>query len=43
MVEPLPPPPPVVQVVYDVRGTLEKNRDTFRDDILHLLRESRYM
>ncbi|XP_037313777.1 unconventional myosin-X isoform X2 [Pungitius pungitius] len=29
------------EVVYDVRGTLEKNRDTFRDDILHLLRESR--
>ncbi|KAM6954047.1 unconventional myosin-X [Aplochiton taeniatus] len=29
------------EVVYDVRGTLEKNRDTFRDDILNLLRESR--
>ncbi|KAF3698619.1 Unconventional myosin-X Unconventional myosin-10 [Channa argus] len=28
------------EVVYDVRGTLEKNRDTFRDDILNLLRES---
>ncbi|KAE8290503.1 Unconventional myosin-X Unconventional myosin-10 [Larimichthys crocea] len=28
-------------VVYDVRGMLEKNRDTFRDDILNLLRESR--
>lgn len=29
------------EVVYDVRGMLEKNRDTFRDDILNLLRESR--
>ncbi|XP_068605079.1 unconventional myosin-X [Brachionichthys hirsutus] len=29
------------EVVYDVRGTLEKNRDTFRDDILNLLRDSR--
>nr|XP_057921483.1 unconventional myosin-X isoform X2 [Doryrhamphus excisus] len=29
------------EVVYDVRGTLEKNRDTFRDDVLYLLRESR--
>ncbi|XP_054480331.1 unconventional myosin-X [Anoplopoma fimbria] len=29
------------EVVYDVRGVLEKNRDTFRDDILNLLRESR--
>uniref|UniRef100_A0A9J8ANR1 Myosin X n=1 Tax=Cyprinus carpio carpio TaxID=630221 RepID=A0A9J8ANR1_CYPCA len=29
------------EVVYDVRGILEKNRDTFRDDILNLLRESR--
>uniref|UniRef100_A0A3B5ANI8 Myosin X n=1 Tax=Stegastes partitus TaxID=144197 RepID=A0A3B5ANI8_9TELE len=28
-------------VVYDVRGMLEKNRDTFRDDILNMLRESR--
>ncbi|XP_053507195.1 unconventional myosin-X [Ictalurus furcatus] len=28
------------EVVYDVRGILEKNRDTFRDDILNLLRES---
>ncbi|KAG7273321.1 LOW QUALITY PROTEIN: hypothetical protein CRUP_014431, partial [Coryphaenoides rupestris] len=28
-------------VVYDVRGMLEKNRDTFRDDVLNLLRESR--
>uniref|UniRef100_A0A7N8XV10 Myosin X n=1 Tax=Mastacembelus armatus TaxID=205130 RepID=A0A7N8XV10_9TELE len=29
------------EVLYDVRGMLEKNRDTFRDDILNLLRESR--
>ncbi|XP_031147966.1 unconventional myosin-X isoform X1 [Sander lucioperca] len=29
------------EVLYDVRGVLEKNRDTFRDDILNLLRESR--
>uniref|UniRef100_A0A3P9Q8P5 Myosin X n=1 Tax=Poecilia reticulata TaxID=8081 RepID=A0A3P9Q8P5_POERE len=29
------------EVVYDVRGMLEKNRDTFRDDILNMLRESR--
>uniref|UniRef100_A0A3Q1IMX3 Myosin X n=1 Tax=Anabas testudineus TaxID=64144 RepID=A0A3Q1IMX3_ANATE len=29
------------EVVYDVRGMLEKNRDTFRDDVLNLLRESR--
>nr|XP_061794958.1 unconventional myosin-X-like [Nerophis lumbriciformis] len=29
------------EVVYDVRGTLEKNRDTFRDDVLHMLRDSR--
>lgn len=31
------------QVQYDVRGILEKNRDTFRDDLLNLLRESRYV
>ncbi|XP_039610827.1 unconventional myosin-X isoform X2 [Polypterus senegalus] len=29
------------EVIYDVRGILEKNRDTFRDDVLNLLRESR--
>uniref|UniRef100_A0A8C9EU17 Unconventional myosin-X-like n=1 Tax=Pavo cristatus TaxID=9049 RepID=A0A8C9EU17_PAVCR len=29
------------QVLYDVRGFLEKNRDTFRDDILNMLKESR--
>lgn len=38
---PVTPPGGPLQVVYDVRGTLEKNRDTFRDDILNLLRESR--
>lgn len=37
----LTPPCGLLQVVYDVRGMLEKNRDTFRDDILNLLRESR--
>lgn len=37
----LTPPYGVLQVVYDVRGMVEKNRDTFRDDILNLLRESR--
>lgn len=30
------------QVLYDVRGILEKNRDTFRDDILFILKDSRY-
>ncbi|XP_061091001.1 unconventional myosin-X [Conger conger] len=29
------------EVLYDVRGVLEKNRDTFRDDILNMLKESR--
>ncbi|KAI1898304.1 hypothetical protein AGOR_G00070940 [Albula goreensis] len=29
------------EVLYDVRGVLEKNRDTFRDDILNILKESR--
>lgn len=29
------------EVLYDARGILEKNRDTFRDDLLNLLRESR--
>ncbi|XP_066511803.1 unconventional myosin-X-like [Hoplias malabaricus] len=29
------------EVVYDVRGILEKNRDTFRDDILNTLRDSK--
>uniref|UniRef100_A0A8D0BZW2 Myosin X n=1 Tax=Salvator merianae TaxID=96440 RepID=A0A8D0BZW2_SALMN len=28
------------EVQYDVRGIIEKNRDTFRDDLLNLLRES---
>ncbi|XP_067106712.1 unconventional myosin-X [Osmerus mordax] len=29
------------EVLYDARGILEKNRDTFRDDILNMLKESR--
>uniref|UniRef100_A0A665WVU8 Unconventional myosin-X-like n=1 Tax=Echeneis naucrates TaxID=173247 RepID=A0A665WVU8_ECHNA len=29
------------EVFYDVRGILEKNRDTFRDDILFILKDSR--
>ncbi|KAI5106733.1 unconventional myosin-X, partial [Silurus meridionalis] len=29
------------EVLYDVRGVLEKNRDTFRDDILNMLKDSR--
>ncbi|OCT60969.1 unconventional myosin-X isoform X2 [Xenopus laevis] len=29
------------EVTYDVQGFLEKNRDTFRDDILNMLRDSR--
>lgn len=32
-----------LQVLYDVRGFLEKNRDTFRDDILNMLKDSRYV
>lgn len=31
----------VAQVLYDARGILEKNRDTFRDDILNMLKDSR--
>lgn len=31
------------QVFYDVNGLLEKNRDTFRDDMLKVLKESRYV
>ncbi|XP_028971418.2 unconventional myosin-X isoform X3 [Esox lucius] len=30
------------EVLYDVRGILEKNRDTFRDDILNMLKDSRH-
>ncbi|KAM9708717.1 unconventional myosin-X isoform 3-T3 [Menidia menidia] len=29
------------EVLYDVKGILEKNRDTFRDDILNMLKDSR--
>ena len=29
------------EVFYDVDGLLEKNRDTFRDDVLKVLKESR--
>ncbi|KAM4698021.1 unconventional myosin-X-like [Rhinophrynus dorsalis] len=29
------------EVTYDVQGFLERNRDTFRDDILNMLRDSR--
>ncbi|RVE57374.1 hypothetical protein OJAV_G00215710 [Oryzias javanicus] len=29
------------EVLYDARGILEKNRDTFRDDILNMLKDSR--
>ncbi|XP_051998770.1 unconventional myosin-X [Xyrauchen texanus] len=29
------------EVLYDVHGILEKNRDTFRDDILNMLKDSR--
>ncbi|MEQ2173891.1 hypothetical protein GOODEAATRI_002212 [Goodea atripinnis] len=31
----------IEKVLYDVRGILEKNRDTFRDDILFILKDSR--
>uniref|UniRef100_A0A8C7KA58 Unconventional myosin-X-like n=1 Tax=Oncorhynchus kisutch TaxID=8019 RepID=A0A8C7KA58_ONCKI len=29
------------EVLYDVRGVLQKNRDTFRDDVLNMLKDSR--
>ena len=31
------------EVTYQVDGLLEKNRDTFRDDILKMLKESRWV
>ena len=31
------------EVFYDVNGLLEKNRDTFRDDVLKVLKESRFV
>lgn len=30
------------EVFYDVNGLLGKNRDTFRDDMLKVLKDSRY-
>ncbi|XP_052358044.1 unconventional myosin-X-like isoform X3 [Oncorhynchus keta] len=30
------------EVLYDARGILQKNRDTFRDDILNMLKDSRF-
>ena len=30
------------EVTYQVDGLLEKNRDTFRDDILKMLKDSRW-
>lgn len=32
----------ILQVFYDTTGFLEKNRDTFREDLLHTLQESRF-
>ena len=29
-------------VMYDVNGLLEKNRDTFRDDMLKVLKDTKY-
>ncbi|MGH0117544.1 UNVERIFIED_CONTAM: hypothetical protein FKN15_038064, partial [Acipenser sinensis] len=29
------------EVLYDARGILEKNRDTFRDDVLNMVKDSR--
>lgn len=40
---PVPAALSLLQVLYDVRGFLEKNRDTFRDDILNMLKDSRYV
>ena len=31
------------EVFYDTNGLLDKNRDTFRDDILKVLKDSRYI
>ena len=32
----------IFQVFYEIKGFLEKNRDTLRDDLLNTLKESRF-